>query len=206
MNFPLSLTILRILFVPLVVVLLLAPIHESAFWAVGVFLLASVTDLFDGYIARKRHQITALGILLDPLADKLLIASALIALAAMGRVPAWMVIVIVARELAVSGLRAVASAEGFALQAAPLGKTKMVFEVLAVAMVLLVPRFPGLYPWDMAAMWMVVVFAVASGTEYFWNFGRTLKARARERAAHRIEILPAGREEREKKDVAAHWG
>jgi CDP-diacylglycerol---glycerol-3-phosphate 3-phosphatidyltransferase len=148
MNFPLSLTILRIFFVPLVVVLLLTKGQSMDLLAVGVFLLAAVTDLLDGYLARKRGQVTALGILLDPLADKLLICSAFISLVELQIAAAWMVVIIVGRELAVSGLRAVASAEGFALAASKLGKAKMVFQVIAITALILAPRFAFLHPWD----------------------------------------------------------
>ena len=117
MNLPISLTLLRIFFVPLVVVLLLTKGQNMDLWAVGVFLAAAVTDLLDGYVARKRGQITTLGIMLDPIADKLLISAALISLVELNLIPAWMVVIIVGRELAVSGLRAIAYAEGFALQA-----------------------------------------------------------------------------------------
>ena len=100
MNLPLSLTVLRIFFVPLIVVLLLTKGNNMDIWAVVVFLLASTTDLLDGYLARKRGQVTAMGILLDPLADKLLTASAFISLVWLHLVPAWMVVIIVGRELA----------------------------------------------------------------------------------------------------------
>jgi len=109
MNVPTSLTMLRIFFVPLLVVLLLTKGHNLDLWAVAVFLLAACTDFLDGYLARKRGQITTLGILLDPMADKLLTCSAFISLVELGLVPAWIVVIIVGRELAVSGLRASAS-------------------------------------------------------------------------------------------------
>jgi len=126
MNLPLSLTLLRIFFVPLVVVLLLTKGHNMDGWAVGVFLAAAATDLLDGHLARRRGQITKLGILLDPVADKLLTSAAFISLVERGYAPAWIVVIIVGREFAVSGLHAIASAEGYVLAASELGKTKMV--------------------------------------------------------------------------------
>ena len=135
MNLPLSLTVLRIFFVPLIVVLMLTKGNNMDIWAVVVFLLASATDLADGYLARKRRQVTALGILLDPLADKLLTASAFISLVWLHLVPAWMVVIIVGRELAVTGLRSIASAQGLLLQASELGKTKMVLQVAAATVI-----------------------------------------------------------------------
>src|SRR5580698_3509928 len=122
MNLPNSLTLLRIFFVPLVAVLLLTTGENMDLWAVAVFLLAAVTDLLDGYLARKRGQITTVGILLDPVADKLLTVFAFISLTYLHLVPAWMVVIIVGRELAVTGLRLIASAEGYVLGASDLGK------------------------------------------------------------------------------------
>ena len=143
MNLPISLTLLRIFFVPIVVVLLLTKGGNMDLWAVGVFLLAAVTDLLDGYLARKRGQITTLGILLDPIADKLLTLAAFISLVELHLVPAWMVVIIVGREFAVSGLRSIASAEGYVLEPSELGKTKMVFQVVAITVIILEGhRFP----------------------------------------------------------------
>jgi CDP-diacylglycerol---glycerol-3-phosphate 3-phosphatidyltransferase len=198
MNLPLSLTILRIFFVPLVVVLLLTKGHNMDLWAVGVFLLAAATDLLDGYLARKRKQVTALGVLLDPLADKLLTASAFISLVELRLVPAWMVVIIVGRDLAVSGLRSIASAEGFALQASDLGKTKMVLQVAAITVIVMEERYPRVLMLGTALLWLVVVFAVASAAQYFANFLKTLsQRRASQRGAGSLVVLPGGKEEHE---------
>jgi CDP-diacylglycerol--glycerol-3-phosphate 3-phosphatidyltransferase len=171
MNLPISLTILRIFFVPIVVVLLLTKGGNMDLWAVGVFLLAAVTDLLDGYLARKRGQITTLGILLDPIADKLLISAAFISLTSLHLVPAWMVAVIVGREVAVSGLRSIASAAGFMLEVSELGKTKMVFQVVAITVIILEGhRFQALHPLGKILLWAVVLFAVVSAAQYFWTF------------------------------------
>ncbi len=200
MNLPLSLTILRIFFVPLVVVLLLTQGRNMSLWAVGVFLLAATTDLFDGYLARKRKQITALGILLDPLADKLLIAAAFISLVELQLVPAWMALIIIGRDLAVTGLRSVAAAEGFALQASEWGKTKMVIEVLAITVVAVERRIPSARPLGEGLLWLAVLSAVLSAVQYFTNFWRTLSQRSQQPRPTPLVVLPGGKD---KNDAAA---
>jgi CDP-diacylglycerol--glycerol-3-phosphate 3-phosphatidyltransferase len=204
MNLPISLTLLRIFFVPLVVVLLLTKGENMDLWAVGVFLLAAVTDLLDGYLARKRAQITTLGILLDPIADKLLTSAAFISLVELQLVPAWMVVIIVGREFAVSGLRAIASAEGWVLEASELGKTKMVFQVVAITVIVLERRYPPVHPLGEVLLWMVVLFAVASAVQYFWYFWKRLDVRVKRRASRRLMVIRADEKEPEEKDVAAH--
>jgi len=204
MNLPISLTLLRIFFVPLLVVLLLTKGHNMDLWAVGVFLLAAATDLFDGYLARKRGQITTLGILLDPIADKLLVSSALISLVELRLIPAWMVVIIVGREFAVTGLRGIASAEGFALEASELGKTKMVFQVVAIAVIALEPRFPRMHPLGQLLLWAVVAFALASAIQYFWSFWRKLDVRLKRSPLRPLVILRVGgKQKKEKEDVTA---
>ena len=203
MNLPISLTLLRIFFVPLVVVLLLTKGHNMDLWAVGVFLAAAATDLLDGYLARTRREITTFGIMLDPIADKLLISAALISLVELNVIPAWMVVIIVGRELAVSGLRAIAYAQGFALQASELGKAKMVFQVVAITALVLERRFPTMYPLGEVMLWVVVVFALTSAIQYFWGFWKNLDVRAPHRSARPVVILRVGEKQEEGKDVAA---
>ncbi|HUZ46139.1 MAG TPA: CDP-diacylglycerol--glycerol-3-phosphate 3-phosphatidyltransferase [Terriglobia bacterium] len=204
MNLPISLTVLRIFFVPLVVVLLLTRGQNMDLWAVGVFLLAAATDLLDGYLARKRGQVTALGILLDPLADKLLTASAFISLVELHLVPAWMVVIIIGRELAVTGLRSIASAQGFLLQASDMGKTKMVLQVMAISVITLETRYSLLPLTGTVLLWMVVVFATVSGTQYFWDFRRKMDARLNQRITGHLVVIPGGKEKEGEKDAAAH--
>jgi CDP-diacylglycerol---glycerol-3-phosphate 3-phosphatidyltransferase len=212
MNLPISLTLLRIFFVPIVVVLLLPHGGNMDLWAVGVFLLAAVTDLLDGYLARKRGQITTLGTLLDPIADKLLISAALISLVELHQVYAWMAVIIVGREFAVSGLRSIASAEGYVLEPSELGKTKMVFQVVAVTVIILGGRrYRALHPLGQILLWMVVLFAVISALQYFWSFWKHLDERVKRRASRRLRVVAAEAEEKaaeekepEEKDVAAH--
>ena len=145
MNIPNTLTLLRIFFVPLLVgVLVQENMAAHDLVAIAIFLTAAATDLLDGYLARKWRQITTVGTLLDPIADKLLISATLIALVQIRRIPAWMVILIVGREFAVSGLRSIAAAEGYTIKASDLGKTKMISQVVAVALMLFSIRWPHL--------------------------------------------------------------
>lgn len=204
MNLPISLTLLRIFFVPLLVVLLFTKGRNMDVWAVGVFLIAATTDLLDGYFARRRRQITTLGILLDPIADKLLTSAAFISLVELQLIPAWMVVIIVGREFAVSGLRAIASAEGFAIEASELGKTKMVFQVVAITVIVLERRYPVLQPLGEGLLWLVVLFALGSAGQYFWLFWRKLDVRVKQRPARPVVVLRADKEERKEEDVAAH--
>jgi CDP-diacylglycerol--glycerol-3-phosphate 3-phosphatidyltransferase len=203
MSLPNSLTILRIFFVPLLVVLLLTTQPNMDLWAVGVFLAAATTDLLDGYFARKRGQISRLGTLLDPIADKLLTSAAFISLVELRLIPAWLVVIIVGREFAVSGLRAIASAEGFIIQASDLGKTKMVLQVAAITALVLEPRFPWMKTPGWLLLALVVVSALVSAAHYFWLFWRKLDSSVRQPLRPRMVVMPEVEEEKEK-DVAAH--
>jgi len=204
MNLPISLTLLRIFFVPLVVVLLLTSGRNMDLWAVVVFLLAATTDLLDGYLARKRGQVTSLGILLDPIADKLLTSAAFISLVYLHLISAWMAVIIIGREFAVSGLRAIAAAEGFSLEVSELGKTKMVFQVVAITVIVLERRMPLLRLPGSVLLWMVVLFALASAGQYFISFWKRLDIRIKRRVLIHREVLRTGEKEEEEKDVAAH--
>jgi len=182
MNVPNTLTILRIFFVPFLVASLVEQeLHlewHGVIWvpnelvALAIFLTAAATDLLDGYLARRWGQITTVGTLLDPIADKLLISAALVSLVQIRLVPAWMVVLIIGREFAVSGLRSIAAAEGYTIQASDMGKTKMITQVVAISMILLSIRWPALQGFAMLWMWGVVVFGMASAIEYFRKFWR----------------------------------
>ncbi len=201
MNVPNALTLLRIFFVPLLVAALVQQdmsirVHgdvviTNAIVALIIFLVAAGTDLLDGYLARRWGQITTVGTLLDPIADKLLISAALISLVQIKMVPAWMVVLIIGREFAVSGLRSIAAAEGYTIRASDLGKTKMIFQVIAISMVLLTVRFPNLMWFAMLWMWGVVVFGIVSAVEYFRKFWRKVDVRIKKR--RRRELLRAER-------------
>jgi len=139
-------------------------------WGVLILLLAAATDWADGYLARRRLQVTTLGILLDPIADKLLISAAFIALVDMHLVKAWMAVIIIGREFTVLGLRNIASAEGFTIAASTLGKTKMVLQVCAVAIVIVGARHPSMNPLGLFLLWLVVISALVSAAQYFLRF------------------------------------
>ncbi len=204
MSLPNSLTILRIFFVPLLVVLLLTREPNMDLWAVGVFLLAAATDLLDGYLARKRAQVSRVGILLDPIADKLLTSAAFISLVELQQIPAWIVVIIIGREFAVSGLRSIASAEGFTMPASDLGKTKMVLQVVAITVIVLERRYPRLHPLGDILLWLVVGIALLSAAGYFWAFWRKLDARLKQQAAPgRVVVIRGSDKEQDKKDAAA---
>ncbi len=205
MNLPNSLTILRIFFVPLLVVVLLTrepnlelwgfPVNFEI-WGVLILLAAAFTDWADGHVARKRGEETTLGILLDPIADKLLISAAFISLVEMDLVPAWMVVIIVAREFTVLGLRNIASAEGFTIRASKLAKMKMVLQVVAVCAVILGSKHILLKPVGALLLWLVVASAVASAVHYFLKFWSHVDDRVKRR--RRLLIL-----ERQKKQQDA---
>jgi CDP-diacylglycerol---glycerol-3-phosphate 3-phosphatidyltransferase len=173
-NLPNALTVLRIFLVPVLVVVLLTRTRTDGGLLLGVaiFGLAVLTDYLDGYFARRRNQVTRLGTLLDPLADKLLTASAFLSLVEMDAVPAWMVMIILGREFAVTGLRNVAAGRGYLIPASGLGKGKMVAQVVAIVLLLLGRRFEILQLPGLAALWLVVILALVSGIDYFRTFWR----------------------------------
>lgn len=192
LNTPNVLSFLRILMVPVLVVVLLTQGEGKELIGLAIFLLAAATDFLDGYLARRREQVTPLGQLIDPAADKILMSAALIALVELGLAPAWMVVVIVAREFAVSTLRAVAATEGQVLAAAWSGKLKTAVQIAAVAALLLggVPAVSERFGWvgDVGPwlLWLATLLAVYSGLDYFIRqtppLVRTWKMRAAEAA------------------------
>jgi CDP-diacylglycerol---glycerol-3-phosphate 3-phosphatidyltransferase len=201
MNLPNGLTLLRIFFVPAVVAALVQGPHVVNLGGISVatdtlalatFLAAAGTDLLDGYLARKWHQITTVGTLLDPIADKLLVSSALIALVQRQVVPGWMAILIIGREFAISGLRSIAAAEGYVIRASDLGKTKLVTQVAAIGLAILSIRYVGLRPAALAFMWIVVFFALLSAFLYFRKFWRRIDVEVKRR--RRRELLAMERE------------
>lgn len=215
MNLPNTLTILRIFFVPLLVAVLVQenwsgeingfPLTNNLI-ALAIFIAASATDLLDGYLARRWKQITTVGTLLDPIADKLLISSALIALVQVQVVPAWMVVVIVGREFAVTGLRGIAASAGFTIKASDLGKTKMMLQVIAVALLLLGIQIPWLAPWAQRWMWLVMAVTLISAGDYFWRFWRKVDEETKNRGRRELLILERQRQRvllRERRQAAA---
>lgn len=197
MNLPNSLTLLRIFFVPLLVVVLLTrePNLEIwgypfpfEFWGILILLVAAATDWADGYFARKRGEVTTLGILLDPIADKLLMSAAFVSLVAMRLVPAWMVVIIIGREFTVLGLRNIASAEGFTIEASALGKTKMVLQVIAVCAVILASQVPALGLLSLVLLWLVVISAIISAVQYFTKFWSKVDDRVKQRRSRLLTV------------------
>ena len=177
LNVPNSLTLLRIFLVPFLVVVLLTKFNGREYVGLAIFLLAAVTDLLDGYYARRFKQVTRLGMLLDPIADKLLVSAAFISLVEIGIAPAWMIVIIIGREFAVSGLRSIAAQQGVTIAASPLGKGKTVSQVVAIAILILGHEL-GQFVWlGRVALWVVVIFALASGIDYFIRFWRGVLAR-----------------------------
>jgi CDP-diacylglycerol---glycerol-3-phosphate 3-phosphatidyltransferase len=177
-NLPNSLTLTRMFLVPLLVVVLLTKFEGRHILGVpkelvgaGIFALASLTDWADGYLARRRKQITPFGQVIDPLADKLLTSAALISLIQMDLAPAWMVAVIIGRELAVTALRSLAYARGVAIAASPLGKVKMIAQVVAIlALILAHGRRVPFFVIGQTALWVVVIAALVSAADYFRRF------------------------------------
>src|SRR5271170_7653764 len=209
MNLPNTLTIVRIFFVPLLVAALVQEhvgitidgVHITNEWlALAIFLIAAATDLLDGYLARRWPQVTTIGTLLDPIADKMLVSAALISLVQVRVLPAWMAILIVGREFAVSGLRSIAAAEGYTIQASELGKTKMALQVLAIALVMVSIHYPAVTQAAMICMWGVMIFAMLSALDYFRKFWRRVDDKVKLR--RRRELLRAERL-RQRRDRAA---
>ncbi len=204
LNIPNTLTLLRIFLVPLLVVVLLTPpwttiwvkeqvsgmasmewLADVVAWlslwrevvAVVIFLVAAATDWLDGFLARRRGEVTTLGKLLDPVADKLLTTSAFISLVELRLAPAWMVVVIVGREFAVSGMRSIAASRGVVIAASPWGKGKTVSQVIAIALLILtgtLERWVSYGGLGVAALWVVMALALVSMTHYFVNFVKSV--------------------------------
>jgi CDP-diacylglycerol--glycerol-3-phosphate 3-phosphatidyltransferase len=169
-NLPNALTLLRIFLVPFLVVVLLTKFDGREIVGLLIFLTAVATDFFDGWLARRRGEITTLGTLLDPIADKLLISAAFISLVELGLAPAWMVVVVIGREFAVSGLRSISSGRGIVIAASGWGKAKMLTQIAAVSLLILALRHDRFALPGRIALWLVVAVAIVSGTEYFVRF------------------------------------
>ena len=182
LNLPNALTLIRILLVPVLVVALTVESPGGSTIAAAVFAIAALTDGLDGYIARSRQAVTTFGKVMDPVADKLMIAAALISLVSLDRLAGWIAMVIIAREFAVSGLRIAAGQQGVVIPASALGKLKTIVQVVAV-LALIAANDPDAI-WVQALVYAMVLVTVVSGADYFLNFRRKLEeaSRARERA------------------------
>lgn len=184
MNLPNSLTVSRIFLVPLLVVVLLTKFEGHRILGVpneivgaAIFGLASLTDWLDGYLARRRKQITPLGQVIDPFADKLLTSAALISLVQMELAPAWMVVIIIGRDFAVTGLRSLAYARGVAVPASPIGKFKMAAQVVAILALILSHDQQRFRVAGQAGLWIVVAASMISAVDYFRRFNTALNPR-----------------------------
>lgn len=185
-NIPNILTLMRIAAIPLIVLLLLTGDRETSFWAAALFSAASFTDWLDGYLARKMKIVTVFGKFLDPIADKLVVMAALIMIIPLGRVPAWMVLVILGREIIITGLRGIASSEGIVIAASNLGKFKTIFQLVAIIGLLLHYDYRWCFSIDhpllhanmhnvgMFYLWIAFVMTVWSGVDYLFRFVRVI--------------------------------
>jgi CDP-diacylglycerol---glycerol-3-phosphate 3-phosphatidyltransferase len=186
LNIPNILTMVRIAAIPLLCVLLLTPEREHSFWAAALFAAASVTDWLDGYLARRMGIVTIFGKFLDPIADKLIVMAALIMILPFNRVPAWMVLVILGREIIITGLRGIASTEGIVIPASELGKFKTIFQLVAIIGLLLHYDYRWFFSIDhpllvvnmhnvgMFYLWIATVMTIWSGVDYFNKFVRVI--------------------------------
>lgn len=185
-NIPNILTLMRIAAIPLMATLLMSGSRETCFWAAALFSAASFTDWLDGYLARRMGIVTVFGKFLDPIADKLIVMAALIMIIPFGRVPAWMVLVILSREIIITGLRSIASSEGIVIAASDLGKFKTIFQIVAIIALLLHYDYRWFFSIDhpllyvnmhnvgMFYLWIAFVITVWSGVDYLVRFVRVI--------------------------------
>jgi len=203
MNLPNTLTIARIFLVPLLVSVLLTKFEGRLVLglpvevvAAALFGVASLTDWLDGYLARRRQQVTWIGQVLDPIADKLLISATLVSLVQLDLAPAWMVAVIIGREFAVTALRSLAYSRGVAMPASRLGKFKMASQVVAILLLILGwERFPALLILGKAALWIVLAAATVSAADYYRRFHAAMTRSAK------VTDLSSARAERERRRI-----
>lgn len=169
MNIPNLLTLLRGAMIPIFYIIFFSNITNNFLWATVIFIIASLTDWLDGFLARRWNLVTNFGKIMDPLADKLLVMTALICLLAVFRIPPWAVIIILAREMAITGLRIIVASEGVVVAADILGKLKTVFQMLAIILLLL-NNFIGIY-----VLYVAIFFTILSGIDYVKKMNRVVK-------------------------------
>jgi CDP-diacylglycerol--glycerol-3-phosphate 3-phosphatidyltransferase len=181
LNLPNLITLARILLIPVFVILFSTPTPDRSLNAAIIFVIAAVSDLLDGYIARRTGQVTTLGKLLDPIADKLLVLSALILLVNIDRVSALVAILVIAREVAVTGIRAIAAGEGMIIPAETTGKYKMALQVVAITFLILegtsLAELGNLHLAGMATLYLSLVLGYVSGGQYVWSFWKQVVAK-----------------------------
>jgi CDP-diacylglycerol--glycerol-3-phosphate 3-phosphatidyltransferase len=215
-NLPNYITLTRIFSIPVLIWVLTSSYFNSTngereLIASFIFIAASITDAIDGYLARKREQVTTIGMLLDPVADKLLIAAAFITLVQFNPriVPAWMAVIIIGREFLVSGLRSIAASEGFTIQASDLGKAKMLVQIVSVVAAIIDHHWSHLpwyflnlpvHPIAIASIWVMVVLSLISAADYFIAFWSKIDRTSVKRRRRRSFVLSRRRKQ---KDVPA---
>jgi CDP-diacylglycerol--glycerol-3-phosphate 3-phosphatidyltransferase len=187
LNLPNALTLLRILAVPVVVVALLGETPNGDALAAAVFALAAATDGLDGYLARSRDAVTTFGKLMDPLADKLLVTAALVSLVSLDRLEAWVAMVIIAREIAVTILRTIAAERGLVISASWLGKVKTVLQIAAIFALIAANPAPV---WVNVLVYVAVIATIVSGADYFFGLRKRIEEQQKERGAKRAESAP----------------
>lgn len=168
MNIANKITLLRVILVPIFMIVLYSDLAYSTYIAAAIFIFASFTDTLDGYLARSRNLVTNFGKFVDPLADKILVSAALISLVGMDKIPAWVVVTIIAREFTITGFRVIAASEGVTIAASPLGKFKTITQLIAISLLLL-NNFPfeGMnIPMDKIMLYVSLFFTVLSGVDY----------------------------------------
>ncbi len=185
-NIPNMLTMMRIAAIPLMAAILMSPSKSAGFWAAALFSIASITDWLDGYLARRMGIVTVFGKFLDPIADKLIVMAAMIMILPFNRVPAWMVLVILGREIIVTGLRSIASSEGIVIQASDLGKYKTIFQITAIIGLLLHYDYNwffgiqhplllvNMHNAGMFFLWIAFILTVWSGVDYLARFMKVI--------------------------------
>jgi CDP-diacylglycerol--glycerol-3-phosphate 3-phosphatidyltransferase len=185
-NLPNILTLLRIGSIPVIAAILLSPSRSAGFWAAVIFAVASITDWLDGYLARRMGIVTVFGKFLDPIADKLIVMSVLIMILPYGRAPAWMVLIILGREIIITGLRGLASTEGIIIPASNLGKFKTIFQIVAILGLLLHYDYSWLFGMDnqlfnvnmhnvgIFYLWIATIITIWSGIDYLVKFTRII--------------------------------
>lgn len=181
LNLPNLLTLVRILLIPVFVILFMTPTPDRSLSAAVIFTVAAVTDLLDGYIARRNGQVTKLGKLLDPIADKLLVLSALILLVNIDRVSALVAILVIAREVAVTGIRAIAAGEGLIIAAETTGKYKMALQIIAIVLLILegtgLAELGNMHLAGTVTLYLSLVLGYISGGQYVWSFWKQVVAK-----------------------------
>jgi CDP-diacylglycerol--glycerol-3-phosphate 3-phosphatidyltransferase len=176
LNLPNLLSIFRILLVPPLVVVLLTKFEDKEWWGLGLFLLAAIMDFFDGYLARRRKQVTRLGTLLDPAADKILVSAAYISLVELDPAvtPSWIVVVMVAREFAVTSLRSFAAAESLVIPAGFSGKVKTTVQIISISLLIIYNQLGEFRHLAPISLWVAMIVTAYSGIEYFVRFGHII--------------------------------